>query len=76
VESISTFDFVTGVDFSDHASFWEVGIPAVMITDTAFYRNPHYHAASDLPDTLDYSAFAETVRGLYHTLLVLDNNSK
>jgi Zn-dependent M28 family amino/carboxypeptidase len=75
VESLSTFDFVAGVDFSDHASFWEVGFPAVMITDTAFYRNPHYHTASDLPDTLDYSTFANTVWGLFHVLLALDNNS-
>jgi Zn-dependent M28 family amino/carboxypeptidase len=75
VESISAFEFVTGVDFSDHASFWDEGFPAVMITDTAFYRNPHYHAESDLPDTLDYSTFAQTVWGLYHTLFALDNNS-
>lgn len=75
VESLATFDFVTGVDFSDHASFWEIGFPAVMITDTAFYRNPHYHTASDLPDTLDYTTFANTVWGLYHVLLALDNNS-
>jgi len=75
VESLATFDFVTGVDFSDHASFWEVGFPAVMITDTAFYRNPHYHTASDLPDTLDYTTFANTVWGLYHVLLALDNNA-
>jgi Zn-dependent M28 family amino/carboxypeptidase len=73
-ESLSTFDFVTGVDFSDHASFWEIGVPAVMVTDTAFYRNPHYHAESDLPDTLDYSTFAQTVRGLHQTLLALDSN--
>jgi len=38
---------------SDHASFWDVGFPAVMITDTAFLRNPHYHQASDTLDTLD-----------------------
>lgn len=75
VESLATFDFVTGVDFSDHASFWEVGVPAVMITDTAFYRNPHYHTASDLPDTLDYPTFANTVWGLFHVLLALDNKA-
>ncbi len=38
---------------SDHASFWDAGFPAVMITDTAFLRNPHYHRASDTLDTLD-----------------------
>jgi hypothetical protein len=39
---------------SDHAPFWEAGIPSVMWTDTSEFRNPHYHLASDTPDTLDY----------------------
>lgn len=39
---------------SDHAPFWQAGIPAVMWTDTAEFRNPHYHLPSDTPDTLDY----------------------
>jgi Zn-dependent M28 family amino/carboxypeptidase len=41
------------VRLSDHASFWDAGFPAVMITDTAFLRNPHYHLVSDTLDTLD-----------------------
>jgi len=41
------------VRLSDHVSFWDAGFPAVMITDTAFLRNPHYHSASDSLDTLD-----------------------
>ncbi len=41
------------VRLSDHASFWDAGFPAVMITDTAFLRNPHYHLASDTLETLD-----------------------
>lgn len=49
---------------SDHVPFWELGYPAVLVTDTAGLRNPHYHEPSDLPDTLDYE-FLETVsRGL------------
>jgi Zn-dependent M28 family amino/carboxypeptidase len=40
---------------SDHTPFWEAGIPAVMWTDTSEFRNPHYHRASDRPDTLDYA---------------------
>lgn len=47
---------------SDHAPFWEVGIPAVMIGDTANFRNPHYHTASDTPDTLDYDLIGRVVR--------------
>jgi Zn-dependent M28 family amino/carboxypeptidase len=39
---------------SDHTPFWEAGIPAIMWTDTADFRNPNYHRASDTPDTLDY----------------------
>jgi Zn-dependent M28 family amino/carboxypeptidase len=42
------------VRLSDHAPFWDAGFPAVMITDTAFLRNPHYHQPSDTLDTLDF----------------------
>jgi hypothetical protein len=51
VETLSTVKFVPGVDFPDHGSFWKMGYPAVMITDTAFYRNPNYHSMSDTIDT-------------------------
>ncbi len=49
---------------SDHASFWDHGWPAVMVTDTAFFRNPHYHLPSDRPETLDFRFMAELVEGL------------
>jgi Zn-dependent M28 family amino/carboxypeptidase len=65
VESINTVSLVPGVDFSDHRSFWKCGYPAFMITDTAFFRNPHYHAASDLPRFLDDERMAELVLGLF-----------
>src|SRR5207244_3363877 len=39
---------------SDHSSFWDEGFPALMITDTSFFRNPHYHRASDTAETLNY----------------------
>ena len=55
---------VPGIAWSDHWSFAQVGIPAVMITDTAFYRNRNYHRASDTPDTLDYRRMAMVVQGL------------
>ena len=42
------------VRLSDHAPFWDAGYPAVMITDTAFLRNPHYHLSTDTIDTLDF----------------------
>ena len=56
--------WVPGIDFSDHLSYWQEGFPAVMITDTAFYRNRRYHTAADLPATLDYARMAHVVEGL------------
>jgi Zn-dependent M28 family amino/carboxypeptidase len=53
-----------GSRLSDNASFWDVGYPAVMITDTAYYRNPNYHASGDTPDTLDYATMAQLVKSL------------
>ena len=49
---------------SDHWSFWKVGYPALMVTDTAIYRNANYHKATDTPDTLDYDRMARVVEGL------------
>ncbi len=46
---------------SDNQSFWKAGIPAIMITDTANFRNPHYHQPTDTPETLDYDRLAEIV---------------
>jgi len=64
VETLSTIKFVPGVDFSDHGSFWKMGYPAVMITDTAFYRNPNYHTPNDTIDTLDFSQMSNLLPGL------------
>ena len=55
---------LTGMDFSDHVNYWGLGIKAVMITDTAFYRNKNYHQKTDTPATLDYKKMAEVVKGL------------
>ena len=49
---------------SDHASFWDRGLPAVMVTDTSFLRNPHYHAATDTPETLDYAFLTRVTAGV------------
>lgn len=64
VESISAPASLPGISLSDHRNYWEAGYPAVMITDTAFYRNDNYHTASDTPDTLDYRRMAMVVQGL------------
>jgi Zn-dependent M28 family amino/carboxypeptidase len=64
LETAATFRFIPGVSWSDHRSFWRQGYHAVMITDTAFYRYRHYHAATDTPEKLNYPALAEVTRGL------------
>lgn len=56
------------VRLSDHASFWGQGYKAVMVTDSAFFRNPHYHLASDKMDTLDFNFMAELVKSLVYFL--------
>lgn len=55
------FEFIF---LSDNRAFWEQGYPALMLTDTAFVRNPNYHQASDTPDTLDYERMAEVALGV------------
>jgi Zn-dependent M28 family amino/carboxypeptidase len=56
---------------SDHVPFWDLGYPAIMVTDTADLRNPHYHAASDRLDTLDLDFLTAVCRGLIEGLSVL-----
>jgi Zn-dependent M28 family amino/carboxypeptidase len=65
VESITAPTSLPGVDLSDHRNYWAAGYQAVMITDTAFLRNPHYHRDSDRPETLDYRRMARVVAGVY-----------
>jgi Zn-dependent M28 family amino/carboxypeptidase len=56
------------VRLSDHSSFWDEGYPAVMLTDTAFMRNPNYHGPQDVMASLDLEAMTELVLGLLHFL--------
>lgn len=56
--------FVPGVGWSDHWSFWKAGYPAIMVTDTAPFRNPSYHTENDKPETLDYERLARVTSGL------------
>lgn len=72
-EAVATFSFIPGVGWSDHRSFWKCGYPALMVTDTAFYRYPHYHAPSDEPGELDYCAVAAVTGGLGKAVLILAN---
>jgi hypothetical protein len=56
--------WMPGVGWSDHWSFWEEGYEAIMVTDTALYRNPHYHMPGDTPDTLDDERMTRVVSAL------------
>ncbi len=64
VQLINAPRSLPGIDLSDHRSFWEEGFPALMITDTAFYRNPNYHTAEDTAETLDFKKMAEVINGV------------
>ena len=61
---------LTDIFRSDHSPFWASGIRAIMITDTADFRNPNYHQATDTPDTLDYGFLTQATKAL--TAAVLD----
>jgi hypothetical protein len=64
--------FVPGVSWSDQWSFWRNGYPAIMVTDTAPFRYPYYHSASDTPDKLDYDRFTLVVSGMEKVIEDLD----
>jgi hypothetical protein len=67
-EGVAAPSFVPGVTWSDHWSFRRHGYPAVMVTDTAFNRYPHYHLPSDTPEKLDYERLARVTLGLAEVL--------
>ncbi len=65
VYSINAPATLQGIDFSDHRSYWGEGYPALMVTDTAFFRNAHYHRASDSHEKLDYRRMAQVVQSVF-----------
>ena len=69
VYSINAPTFIPGIDFSDQLNYWHAGYGAVMITDTAFYRNLNYHTAQDTEEKLDYKRMAMVVEGVYATVI-------
>lgn len=73
LEHVATFRWIPGVAWSDHLSFWRRGYPALMVTDTAFYRYPFYHTPADTPDKLAYPELAAVTFGLFHALLSAAN---
>ena len=72
-EAVAAPAFIPGVDWSDHWSFWKEGYPALMVTDTALYRYPHYHTMQDTPDKVDYERLAHVLTGLQKMLRELAN---
>jgi len=62
--SLALPESIHEIRLSDNSSFWDQGYPALMVTDTSFLRNPHYHQATDTPDTLDYERMAEVTVGV------------
>ncbi|MBG8553569.1 M28 family peptidase [Hymenobacter sp. BT594] len=61
--------WLPGIDFSDHLNYWHFGYPAVLLTDTAFYRNKHYHQPTDTLDRLDMRRLGLTVDALMAVVL-------
>ncbi|HNR88981.1 MAG TPA: M28 family peptidase [Spirochaetota bacterium] len=59
---------IPGIDFSDHCSFCRNGFPAIMLTDTAFYRNKAYHTEHDTYDTINFDFLADVIRNSARTL--------
>jgi hypothetical protein len=63
--------WLANIDFSDHQNYWRFGYNAVMITNTAFYRNPHYHKPTDTPETLDLERMCKVVDQVCNCILNL-----
>ncbi|MES9992798.1 MAG: M28 family peptidase [Candidatus Thiodiazotropha sp.] len=74
VYSVNAPAFIPGVDFSDHRNFWHHGYPAVMITDTAFYRNRAYHTELDRAERLNFEKMAQVVYGVFDYVVKLSND--
>jgi len=65
--------FIPETRFSDHASFWNYGYPALMLTDTAMFRNPHYHTQHDRHNTLDFHFIENVTKTVASSILILCN---
>ncbi len=68
--------FIPETRFSDHASFWNAGYPALMLTDTAMFRNPHYHTQHDRFDTLDFTFITNVTKAVLSVILKLANDER
>lgn len=66
VRSLVAPEHVAGINRSDHSAFWHHGFKAIMVTDTAFFRNKNYHQETDTIDTLNFNSMTQIVKGLYN----------
>ncbi len=71
-KAVEVETLVYGIELSDHINYLKFGYPAVMVTDTAYYRNNNYHKRTDLPASLDYNKMAEVVKGVYMAIVNLE----
>lgn len=69
-------EFVSGVGWSDHESFWREGYPAVMVTDTAVFRDTNYHEKSDMAEAVDFTRLGHVVVALEHVIEHLVSQSR
>lgn len=74
-KSIKAPASIPGIDFSDHLNYWAFGYDAFMITNTSFYRNPHYHQPTDTIETLNLDKMAAVIDQVYYALLNFKNKS-
>jgi aminopeptidase YwaD len=62
---------IPAVRLSDHSPFWDAGYPALMVTDTSFFRNPHYHGSTDTLETLNLDFMAKVCEGVIRAVLAV-----
>ncbi|HTQ73707.1 MAG TPA: M28 family peptidase [Burkholderiales bacterium] len=67
-EGVAAPESIPGIGWSDQWAYWKFGWPAVMVTDTAVFRYPHYHTLRDTPDKVSYERLARVVKGLESVL--------
>lgn len=75
-EGVAAPKTTPGIGWSDHWSFWQIGVPAVMVTDTAPFRYRHYHRKTDTPEKLDYERMARILKGLEKVVVDLANKEQ
>jgi len=71
-KSLTSPGKIEGVDFSDHRNYWKLGYDAMMITNSAFYRNHNYHRPEDTMESLDFNRMAGVIDAIYYAVINID----